>query len=360
LPTEVEALTPEWLAARLREAGVSGAGAITRVSATRIAKGESLFGRLHRLALELEPATAAASDAPRSLICKLPTRGGFNALAVELRLYERECRFYQELAAHCPLATPRAYVAEFRGDDRALLLLDDLAGLQSHDQLRGMPAAAALSALASLAPFHAKYWNGAGVPDWVPVIGELPGHAAMRAATAAGFGRVVDVTPQLWTASRRAMFEGYLSGTPPVPERLAQAPHTLLHGDFRSNNLFFRADGGVVVIDWQGMGRGRGAYDVGYLLSQSLTTDSRRGLAEDPVATYHRALLEAGVTGYALEECLVDVAAGIVLGIAVVVMANSAARSFSAEMAHFLGTMLGRALDCAEDYRAAERLGLPG
>ena len=50
-------------------------------------------------------------------------------------------------------------------------------------------------------------------------------------------------------------------------------PHTFLHGDLRLDQLFFAVgadDPPVTVLDWQMTAQGRGAYDLGYFLSQSL------------------------------------------------------------------------------------------
>ncbi|MEA3055453.1 MAG: hypothetical protein QOD30_885, partial [Actinomycetota bacterium] len=51
-----------------------------------------------------------------------------------------------------------------------------------------------------------------------------------------------------------------------------QGPLTLLHGDLRADNLFFTPgpDREVVALDWQIAVTGRAAYDVGYLLAQSV------------------------------------------------------------------------------------------
>ena len=46
---------------------------------------------------------------------------------------------------------------------------------------------------------------------------------------------------------------------------------TLVHGDFKSANLFFHvADAGVTAFDWQWSGAGLGALDVAYLLNTSV------------------------------------------------------------------------------------------
>ena len=47
----------------------------------------------------------------------------------------------------------------------------------------------------------------------------------------------------------------------------------MTHGDFRADNLFFEADGSVAAVDFQLVGTGRGAYDLAYFVTQSITSD---------------------------------------------------------------------------------------
>jgi aminoglycoside phosphotransferase (APT) family kinase protein len=45
----------------------------------------------------------------------------------------------------------------------------------------------------------------------------------------------------------------------------------MIHGDFRADNLFFQPDGSVAAVDFQLIGTGRGAYDLAYFVTQSIT-----------------------------------------------------------------------------------------
>ena len=54
----------------------------------------------------------------------------------------------------------------------------------------------------------------------------------------------------------------------------------------------------VVVIDWQGIGRGPGVYDLSYILSGSMDIELRRAHEGALVEHYHQTLEEAGVTNY--------------------------------------------------------------
>jgi hypothetical protein len=92
-------------------------------------------------------------------------------------------------------------------------------------------------------------------------------------------------------------------------DRLAEPPTTIFHGDYRTDNLFFATpDGGdpLAVIDWQISCRGRGAYDVGFFISQSLRPEVRKAREVDLLRTYHRILLENGVRGYDFDQCQHD------------------------------------------------------
>jgi aminoglycoside phosphotransferase (APT) family kinase protein len=80
--------------------------------------------------------------------------------------------------------------------------------------------------------------------------------------------------------------------------QFARPPHTFLHGDLRLDQLFFAAsadDPPVTVLDWQLTSRGRGAYDVGYFLSQSLAVDTRRSCADQLIERYAERLAEHGI-----------------------------------------------------------------
>ncbi|MEN8184779.1 MAG: phosphotransferase, partial [Myxococcota bacterium] len=87
------------------------------------------------------------------------------------------------------------------------------------------------------------------------------------------------------------------------------SPRTLVHSDYKLENLIFGGPAGGVpfaVIDWQLMGRGRGVWDVAYFLAQSLHPEARRAVELDLLRTYHHDLVEGGVRGYTFEACLYD------------------------------------------------------
>ncbi len=70
---------------------------------------------------------------------------------------------------------------------------------------------------------------------------------------------------------------------PGLLDGLAEAPTTMIHGDYRADNLFFEADGTVAALDFQLIGTGRGAYDLAYFVTQSLGGRRRRRPRASPV-----------------------------------------------------------------------------
>jgi aminoglycoside phosphotransferase (APT) family kinase protein len=71
---------------------------------------------------------------------------------------------------------------------------------------------------------------------------------------------------------------------------------TVLHGDYRLDNLFFDHDGEVTVLDWQIVTKGFGGYDFGYFVSQSLSVEARRTHVNDLAALYLHELAQQGVS----------------------------------------------------------------
>ena len=70
---------------------------------------------------------------------------------------------------------------------------------------------------------------------------------------------------------------------------------TLLHGDWRTDNMFFDDDDDMVIFDFQITAVGNGAYDLAYFLSQSLERKTRAGRERDMVHRYVDQLAARGV-----------------------------------------------------------------
>jgi len=330
VPSRVEVLSPAFLTGVLH-------APVTDVQTTPFGADEGAISALLRL---LPRYGAGAPPAPGSLVAKLPSPSAANrALAVQRRLYQRECWFYAEAAAHTPLRTPRCYhhaVDPDSGD--FVLLLEDLGHYQPGDRLRGCGREQLRAALVGVAGLHAAWWGEArlgGVP-WPAAPLRFVGDAGTRAAYAAHYG-------QVWPAFRAGKWAA-LAGT--VPDQLlalgdalaAQAPRldqavaalppSLCHGDYHAGNLRFATEGpeavvavparrgrapvparpatggeqAVAALDWQCAGTGPALFDVAYFLGTSADADLRRAAEPELLRCYHTALAAGGVRDCGLEE----------------------------------------------------------
>ena len=311
LPTGPAGITADWLTRALRATGTIRDAAVTAFDLEPdIAAGVGFMGQLARIT----PTYDRSEDgAPASIIAKLPTPTTENReIADAFRFYEIETRFYEEIAGQAEIRTPSCYYSRYEPETRDfVLLLEDLAPAQMGDQVAGCTVEQARLALRELAKFHATWWENPRVGDfdWLP-----PTNETFRAQAAQ------DNYQQAWVA----FVENFSDGVPPeimeIGERfgskviqlmdaLAQPPRTIMHGDYRLDNMFFAtAEGGATftMVDWQIISHGRGAFDVAYFLCGSLPPEDRKANEMELLHMYHDVLTERGVTGYDFDQFFQD------------------------------------------------------
>jgi hypothetical protein len=266
----------------LRSGGVLGSGTrVAEVEHDAIGEGVGIVGQLARLQLRYD---GQAAGAPGTVILKLPSQYPENrAVGDHFSFYEREGRFYQQLASKVPVRTADCYWNHIDPSTRTFgMLLEDLGDRTMISQVAGVPGTRAAEALRALARVHGTWWGSSMVDslDWMPRLDEPINLAAgqqYRDAWPVFLERIGDaIGPDAIDLGRRTqhVFEDLLvSG-------IAEAPVTICHGDFRADNLMFddHADPGeaVAVLDWQISYRGPAVTDVAYFLCQSLTVEERR------------------------------------------------------------------------------------
>jgi aminoglycoside phosphotransferase (APT) family kinase protein len=340
IPAHLGDMSAEWLTERLRRSGTIGVdNAVVSYRTEALGEGEGFLGELARLHLEYAAAEAAA---PPSVIVKTPSRLASNrGLAVMLGAYENEIRFYHELAGTVGVRVPAAYVTAMTREPKSAalanrvvgrlpgsltlrmlgaltsaaastprrfgLVIEDMRDSVPGDQVAGADFESAATALRALATIHARFWESADLyRPW------LRSADYNRGFTQALFRRA---WPLFWEryehklpASLGPVGEHLQKHGENLLTRLARSPRTLLHGDYRLDNVMYdRADRSkVTIIDWQGVAAGNGMCDVAYFLRTNLLPDVADAHEDDLLRLYHDALVERGVTGYSLEQCLSD------------------------------------------------------
>jgi hypothetical protein len=250
---------------------------------------------------------------PASVVVKMPTESAENReVGMAFRFYEREGGFYTDVATDCGLSVPHCYFSLTDIDAEAfVLVLEDLGSGPQRRRSESLSPDEAALAVEELAKMHGRWWrdqqldrlrwlprvDGPGERDlsleiyrdgWQPFLGRFGSSLTDEAIVAGGlirgsFDQVIDHL-----------------GTPPL---------TLVHGDFRADNLFVdvaNLQRPLVVLDWQIAYQCRGVFDVAYLLGGSLQIDDRRRVESVLLSRYHEALCRAGVSGYSLDDCIAD------------------------------------------------------
>ncbi|MEX1254670.1 MAG: phosphotransferase [Dehalococcoidia bacterium] len=310
IPSGPQQLTPEWLTQALRSGGAIKNASVTSLDTTVIGEGAGFLGQLALVRLHYNQ---AEEGAPQSLIAKLPAAAQENKeIAQFFRFYEREVRFYDEIAANVELRTPRLYFSHFdAGSGDFCLLIEDLAPACVGDQLTGCSGQHVELAIRELAKFHAAWWEHPRLAelDWLPSIHDEWYVEAVQGGYLQAWGPFIDYFGDRLLPAMRDLGERYGQRIPQLMNYFGTAPCTIIHGDYRLDNLFFdAAKGGTsfAVIDWQISARARGVFDVAYFLAGTLPSDERKVGERDLVRMYHDLLEEGGVSGYSFDQCWED------------------------------------------------------
>lgn len=305
--TEPQGLDLSWLSpARLTEALRSGGSLQHSVSVAEVGAQQVGTGQMAscvRLVLRYDGET----DAPATVVAKIPAVDEASRRAGAAGAYETEVRFYQDLAPLVSIRTPRCYAAEIGPEPgEFLLLLEDLAPAEQGDQLAGCSPAQAELAVVEAAGLHAPTWGATELKDrhdWLV--------RSMVGTGAPGMGGIV--------ATLYPMFcERYAGKLDPevvelghriVPKMEAYyadpGPASVIHGDYRLDNLLFGTSAGgapVAVVDWQTHLWGDPISDVSYFIGAGLVTEDRRAHERALVEAYRQALAAKGVT-IGADEC---------------------------------------------------------
>jgi Ecdysteroid kinase-like family len=273
-------LSAEWFTDLLRRTGDLDAGtAVRSVDLETIGEGASMMSELARAHLTYD----AVTGAPDTLIVKVPTSDEHRLfIAVNTKFYEREVRFYRDLAADVPVAVPRCLFAEIDpATSGFLLVLEDVGHLRQVDQVEGCGWDDAVTAVQALADFHAPNWGKdlSYLEDtFLPMNGDL-NQFVIPMLFGDSWPKMRDNFADQMTPAVLELGDHYLETIPAMLDRM-QGPNTLAHLDFRIDNVFFGPNGGLTLLDFQLCAVSNGVVDVAYFVSQSLRSDlaAERGL----------------------------------------------------------------------------------
>lgn len=284
IPSHPDLIRPDWLSDRLRGAGLLESGEVTGITWEAIGTGQ--VGDSARLHLSYDRPGAG----PATVAGKFPAADETSrATAGSFRLYAKEVGFYREIAPHLGVRVPQVLAAEIAEDNvEFVLIFEDLGPARGGNQLASCTAADARAGIRQAAAIHAPSWNSAALTelDWLK----------------APAGQV-DQIKALYGHAQAIFQERYKDQLEPefmlVCEELNEARgdwfghegghRSIIHGDFRLDNLLFDIKGGaeeIAVLDWQTVAAGNPLTDIGYFMGTGIGDQLRRAHEDEFLALY--------------------------------------------------------------------------
>jgi hypothetical protein len=272
-------LTAGWLT------GVLG-GTITDFAVERIGTGQ--MSECYRIKLTY----ADVGAQPDSVVLKVAATDPVSRqTGLSLGLYEREVRFYREVAPRLSGPVAPCYHAAVNASTGTFdVLLGDANPAVVGDEIRGATAAQAELAVRELARLQGPLLGDAALADAPWLNRAAPINQALISQLYAGFvDRYGDrIAPQHRAVCERLVggFDGYLL-------QESSSLHGLVHGDYRLDNMLFGAVGAerpLTVVDWQTVTWAPAMTDLAYFLGCALPTADRRAQYDALLQTYHDAL----------------------------------------------------------------------
>lgn len=306
-PSEPGNVTVEWLTSIMKQSGILKDQCVMSVEVSPLDADKGMTGNVVRLFLAYDSPT---DGAPSTLVAKFSAQHPqVRRLLSSMGFYEREVRFYAEIAPVTPIRTPHCYFSATEPEEGySLLLLEDLSDARNNSAVEGCSVEEAEMAVRAIAALHSQWWQHSSPADltWLDLRGfqSIPQMQSSFDQMWEIFLRTISAP----LAEQLLPFSGdlhiYLGRVASL--LIAEGPRTIIHNDYHVENLFFvdaQIEPGVVVADWQVATRGRGVIDIARLLGGNLAPADRRAHELRLVKEYHALLMQNGVTSYSFERC---------------------------------------------------------
>ncbi len=301
-PLHPEQITVEWITDALREGGVLKEASLKRIEKNIIGEGKGFLSSVVRVRIEYD---IDDKDAPRSVVVKIePESDEFRGFGDELNAFQREIRFYREVARNVPIRLPIVY---FTVDEPPAysMVMEDLSSYTPGDQIIGMHEDQVMDTVKALARLQARYWNNEALEKlkWMPTTNKISFDYEQKWGSFVNhFGSFVD---------KRGLKIGERLGPliSWIEEEIDSRPKTIVHSDLREDNLLFgspHSEDAVLILDWQLAIRSMGAFDVARLIGGSELPRERKGHQFEVLRCWLDSLVKEGVRNYSWEEAVYD------------------------------------------------------
>ena len=305
IPGSMAEVSPAWL-----EAGV-GRGKLNNIELIPMGEGVGMMSSMSVVQLDWEE----PAGLPSSLVLKLAAENETNrAVSQQFNLYLKEVNYYRDLAPRTTARSPHVYASEIDDEHNFFLLMEDVSAYRMGNQVDGATLEECELCIDFLVNLHASFWTQLDAVDWLPNMSGSDNARNMALGCEAGWTQLQEIFSEFVPNNIEALRESYLAAIPHLQAKLDQEPKTLIHGDFRMDNMLFGQapeHDPLLVVDFQGPLKGNGIMDVAYLLSHSAKTDVRRAHERKLLERYATGLINAGIKNYSVDKAWNDYRVGV-------------------------------------------------
>ena len=353
-PQHVTDISPEWLTALLSQGGtLAGNTRVIDVDTKIIGEGVGFLSSVARVRLQYDPDQGGA---PESLIVKIePEAEDLREVGDEMHAFEREIRFYTEVAARVPVRLPRVYATLMEPPDYAIVM-EDLSYCTPGDQLVGMHTDQVIAAIRVMARIQARFWNN----DAIKSLSWMPRETSFRDHFHDNWPSFVSYASERIGAEAMSIGQSVGAALEWLETEMRRAPPTVVHNDLRADNLLFGTpdtDEVVFIVDWQLATRSMGAFDAARILGGSEPPAERTGHHFEVLRAWHDTLLENGVNDYSWEDAVRHFRIGVLAMLEVPVRFLPFALKQGGRGVDLVDRMTRRLYACALEVDAASVLG---
>ncbi|MBL6689481.1 MAG: DUF1679 domain-containing protein [Pseudomonadales bacterium] len=291
IPTNLSEVTPEWINDCL---GTQPEG----LTLEPMGEGVGMMSNMAIIHLDWKQGV----DLPDSLVIKIAAENDTNrAVSQQFNLYLKEVSYYRDLAPRTTAGSPKVYASNLDEEQNFFLLMQNVSDYRMGDQVSGASLEECELCVDFLAKLHASFWNNIEDVDWLPHMSNSDNARNMALGCEVGWTQLLDIFGEFVPDSINSRREDYIANISTLQEQLDQPPRTLIHGDFRMDNMLFghKPDHApLLVVDFQGPLKGNGMQDLAYLMSHSAKTEVRREHEKALLQRYVEGVAAEGVEGY--------------------------------------------------------------
>lgn len=291
------------------EAGLCNPGSISAIDVQPLGTAvQGLLSALCRVAITYD---RKRHESPDSVVIKFPSELEENKnFASSFGAYERELRFYRELAPRSPIRVPECYynVMDEKNEDY-ILVLEDARSWTPGDQLKGLTVNQARSAVKAISRFHGYWWCSPELEklEWIP-------------EENLDLIRIFRDNWEEFSNEHRDILSDKDIEAGDLIARSGQkihdlsliSPRTIIHYDFRADNMMFKEKDEIMVLDWQLANRSFGAFDIARALCGSYHGELEKHHHIEFLNLWHEGLMESGVMSYSIDQAWNDYRLGII------------------------------------------------